>query len=109
MFFNSVVITYEDNNFTFAGNIPDPMLIDITQTQEVYEFSMYLTLADGYEMLYWTGRLDLIPLTTTTITTSTTSPSTGMYHVVLFSLLSAKRRKCCIFMNHRGSRLGPSL
>ena len=29
---------------------------------------MYLTLADGYEMLYWTGRLDLTPPTTTTST-----------------------------------------
>ena len=93
---SSLLITYKDENFTFSGNIPDPISLDITPT-DIYEFSMYLTLADGYQMLYWTGRLDLTPLTTTTFTTSIISPSTGIYRVVLFSLQSTKRGYCVIF------------
>ena len=67
----SLVITYKEDNFTFSGDIPDPISINIYQTN-IYEFTMYLKLADGYEMLYWAGRLDLTPPTTATSTKAPT-------------------------------------
>ena len=63
-------ITHKETNYTITGNIPDPISLNIILAQ-VYEFTIYLTLADGHEMVYWTGGLNHTTSTVTSLCTQT--------------------------------------
>ena len=49
---------------TFSGKLPDTYSFEVNPSV-MYDFTMYLKLADGHEMVLWNGELDMTAGTTT--------------------------------------------
>ena len=49
---------------TFSGKLPDTYSLQVNPSL-MYDFTMYLKLADGHEMVLWNGELDMTARTTT--------------------------------------------
>ena len=64
-----VIIEHEGVNVTYSGELSDTYSLEVKQSL-IYIFTMYLKLADGHEMVYWNGVLDLTPTPATTSTTA---------------------------------------
>ena len=53
-----VIIEHGGGNQTYSRDLSDTFSLEVNQSL-IYSFTMYLKLADGYEMVYWNGELDL--------------------------------------------------
>ena len=59
-------VEYGGRNVTFSdGDLSDNYTLEVNQSL-IYIFTMYLQLADGHEMVFWNGELDLTPSPTNT-------------------------------------------
>ena len=65
---------------TFSGNFPDTYSLKVNPSL-MYDFTMYLKLADGHEMVLWNGELDLTAPTTTHSTAYSCNSELNRKHV----------------------------
>ena len=59
-----VIVEHGGRNVTFSGNLRDIYSLEVNPSL-MYDFTMYLKLADGHEMVLWNGELVLTAPTTT--------------------------------------------
>ena len=64
-----MIIEHGGWNRSFSGHLSDTYSLEVNQSL-IFIFTMYLKLADGHEMVYWNGVLDLTPTHASTSTTT---------------------------------------
>lgn len=82
-----VVIEHGGHNVTFSDrDLSDTYSLEVNQRLK-YIFTMYLKLADGHEMVYWNGELDLTPTPASTSTTAYRDgePTTSVTYIGVFN------------------------